>query len=135
MYNNLPQQNYYQPYGQTNYQYPRYPQAEMPQMPTIIKGRPVLSLDEARAAQIDFDGSVHVFTDIGNKKIYTKQFNPDGTATLKTYVLMEDELPNSFPSNNEYITRPEFEKTMAEIRDMVTAASYKASTPAPAAIF
>lgn len=50
-----------------------------------LKGRPVTSLEEARAAQIDFDGSVFFFPDIANGKIYTKQINLDGTATLKEY--------------------------------------------------
>lgn len=40
-----------------------------------FKGRPVSSKEEARAAQIDFDGSLWIFTDIGNGKIYTKQIN------------------------------------------------------------
>jgi hypothetical protein len=40
--------------------------------PNYIKGRPVVSIDEARASQIDLDGSLYVFPDLGNKKIYTK---------------------------------------------------------------
>jgi hypothetical protein len=55
-----------------------------------IKCRPVASIDEARASQIDLDGSLNVFTDIGNKKIYTKQINLDGTATLNTYTLLTE---------------------------------------------
>jgi hypothetical protein len=43
----------------------------MPQT-NYIKGRPVVSIDEARASQIDLDGSLYVFPDLGNKKIYTK---------------------------------------------------------------
>ena len=50
-----------------------------------LKGRPVTSLEEARAAQIDFDGSVFFFPDIANGKIYKKQINLDGTATLKEW--------------------------------------------------
>ena len=38
----------------------------------ILKGRPVASLEEARAMSIDFDGSVFFFPDLANKKIYTK---------------------------------------------------------------
>jgi hypothetical protein len=52
-----------------------------------IKGRPVVSIDEARAAQIDLDGSLYVFPDLGNKKIYTKQINMDGTATFNVFEL------------------------------------------------
>lgn len=54
-----------------------------------VKCRAVTSIDEAKASMIDLDGSIHVFTDIGNKCIYTKQINLDGTATLNTYVLQE----------------------------------------------
>ena len=44
-----------------------------PQYPQGLKGRPVSSLEEARASSIDFDGSVFLFPDMANKKIYTKQ--------------------------------------------------------------
>jgi hypothetical protein len=44
-----------------------------------LKGRLVSSFEEARAAQVDLDGSLFVFPDIGNKKIYTKKINLDGT--------------------------------------------------------
>ena len=54
----------------------------------FLKCRPVSSKDEARAFQIDLDGSLWVFTDLGNGKIYTKQVNNDGTATFNTYVLL-----------------------------------------------
>ena len=84
---------------------------------SYIKGRPVLSLEEAKASQIDLDGSLHVFTDIGNKKIYTKQLNLDGTATLKTYVLQEEE--NKTPSQTEeYVTKTEFNQALAQIQSM-----------------
>ena len=82
MYNNLPQTPpYYYPYGMAQqYQRPivqQEPQinsatAPVAAMPNYIKGRPVVSIDEARASQIDLDGSLYVFPDLGNKKIYTK---------------------------------------------------------------
>ena len=52
-----------------------------------LKGRPVTSLEEVRAATIDFDGSIFFFPDLANKKIYTKQINMDGTMTLNVYEL------------------------------------------------
>lgn len=52
----------------------------------FIKGRVVTSIDEVKGAMIDLDGGIHVFTDFGNHKIYTKQINLDGTATINTYV-------------------------------------------------
>ena len=60
----------------------------------FLKCRPVASKEEASAYQIDLDGSLWVFTDVGNEKIYTKQVNNDGTASFKTYVLTKDEKPH-----------------------------------------
>ena len=74
-----------------------------------LKCRPVSSKDEARAYQIDLDGSLWVFTDVGNGKIYTKQVNNDGTATFKTYAFSEDENPYS---SNEFVTKEEFNKVI-----------------------
>jgi len=74
----------------------------------FFKCRPVSSEEEARASQIDLDGSLWVFTDIGNKKMYTKQINNDGTATFKIYKCIKDENPYSAqqqPSSKEYVTR------------------------------
>lgn len=62
-------------------QYSSYPQSNT----LVLKGRPVSSYDEAKASMIDLDGSVFVFPDFGNQKIYTKQINLDGTATINTY--------------------------------------------------
>ena len=75
-----------------------------------IKCRPVSSKDEARACQIDLDGSLWVFTDIGNGKIYTKQINNDGTAAFKTYAFVKDE--NPYDSSTEYVTKEEFNKVI-----------------------
>lgn len=75
-----------------------------------IKCRPVSSKDEARACQIDLDGSLWVFTDLGNGKIYTKQINNDGTAAFKTYAFVKDE--NPYDSSTEYVTKDEFNKVI-----------------------
>lgn len=78
-----------------------------------LKGRPVSSIDEARAMQIDFDGSLFIFPDIANKRIYTKQINMDGIAVLNMYEL------KPIPANNsgDYITREEFESAVALLRE------------------
>lgn len=88
----------------------------------ILKGKPVSSIEEARATSIDFDGSIFFFPDLANKKIYTKQINIDGTATMQCYELSE--LPieqNSFNTNN-FITRDEFnsalQKLSAEVQSL-----------------
>ena len=89
-----------------------------PQVPTIngLKGRPVSSFEEARAITIDFDGSTFFFPDLANKRIYTKQINMDGTASLFVYELREQPIETANSGNNNFITREEFEKVIAELR-------------------
>ena len=114
MYNNNPTQA---TYAQQQYQInrPIYPMM-MPQQYVGIKGRPVASIEEARASIIDFDGSIFYFPDLANKKIYTKQISMDGTAILNMYELKE--IPIDTPENNssQYITREEFEAALAALR-------------------
>ena len=76
-----------------------------------------MSIEEARAASIDMDGSLHIFTDIGNKKIYTKQINLDGTATLNVYSLDNNVQQQS---NLNFITREEFNTEMAKIQTVLS---------------
>lgn len=52
----------------------------------FLKCRPVSSKEEARACQIDLDGSLWVFTDINNGRIYTKQATKDGSSSFGVYV-------------------------------------------------
>ena len=81
-----------------------------------LKGRPVSSLEEARAQSIDFDGSVFYFPDLANKRIYTKQINLDGTASLNMYELKEIPVTSSVVNNANYITREEFEQVISELQ-------------------
>ncbi len=76
----------------------------------FLKCRPVSSKEEAKAAQIDLDGSLWVFTDVGNEKIYTKRINNDGTASFVTYEKVEDEIPQQM--SGDYVTREEFNKVI-----------------------
>lgn len=78
-----------------------------------LKCRPVASKEEARACQIDLDGSLWVFTDVGNNKIYTKQINNDGTATFKTYVFTEEK-ENQYNSS-EYVTKEELNQVVQNL--------------------
>ena len=112
-----------------NYYQPNQPQAANYQSPmrTVasgLKGRPVSSIDEARASSIDFDGTVFYFPDLANKRIYTKQINLDGTATLLMYELKE--IP--VPSQPNYITREEFENTIAQLQKLLTTTPQSSST-------
>lgn len=76
---------------------------------------------------IDFDGSTFFFPDLANKRIYTKQINMDGTASLNMYELKE--LPKEDPfATKSYITREEFEAVITELKNSMAAAAPKAST-------
>ena len=124
MYSNY---NYYpqQPVQQTQqitqqqpmYQVPNYLRQAPPQV--NLKGRLVSSLEEARATSIDFDGSVFYFPDLANKRIYTKQINMDGTASLYVYELreipVEEEKSSLVPSVEKFVTREEFERVLAQL--------------------
>ena len=76
-----------------------------------LKGRLVSSLEEARATSIDFDGSIFYFPDLANRRIYTKQINLDGTATLNMYELREMPIVNEqqIIASTNFVTRDEFE--------------------------
>ena len=105
------------PQQQQYYQTPSY----LRQAPSQIglKGRLVTSLEEARATSIDFDGSVFYFPDLANKRIYTKQINMDGTATLCMYELREMPVQREesvfVPSVEKFVTREEFERVLQQL--------------------
>ena len=106
----------------------------MPQFPTqrympvennnvnYLKGRPVTSIEEARVAQIDFDGTLNIFTDIANKRIYTKQINIDGTSSFNIYTLTapEPEKP-AVPQVdlNEYVKKDELNTLLKQVTDTI----------------
>ena len=92
-----------------------------------LKCRPVASKEEARAAQIDLDGSLWVFTDVANGKIYTKQINTNGTATFKTYALTADEDPYD---TSEYVTKQEFNKVIQDLMAAVQSMNPQTVEPA-----
>lgn len=79
-----------------------------------LKGRPVSSIDEVRAAAVDFDGTISFFPDLANGKIYTKQCNIDGTASLNMYELKE--IPAVPNPNTDYVTREEFNTAMVALK-------------------
>lgn len=145
MYNNLPQQApayYYMPqtYQRPAAQAPQveqgapsaplYPQSLIPLQQNYIKGRPVVSIDEARASQIDLDGSLYVFPDLGNKCIYTKQINLDGTASFNTFELIEQPVAVA-PEPQIYVTRDELEKILEEFKASFPQSKVSKSSAAP----
>lgn len=115
MYQNYQQQNI--PYYQQSQ--PNMRQQAQPQMTyqsPYLKGRLVSSLEEARAASIDFDGSIFYFPDLANRRIYTKQINLDGTATINMYELKELPMAMEAANTEMYITREEFEQAINKLR-------------------
>lgn len=104
---------YYYP-NQTN-QF-QAPQQQMTlQNPMFLKGRPVTSIEEVRAAQVDFDGSLFIFPDIANNKIYTKQINLDGTASINVFELSKAPIETNKP---EYVTKEEFEEQLKKFNSL-----------------
>ena len=83
-YNGYPQAqgNYPQTYPQ------RYPQQQM-QMPVnnIVKGRVVTGIEEARAAQVELDGTPSYFPSLGEGKIYVKYIGMDGLPVFQTFIV------------------------------------------------
>lgn len=144
MYNNLPQQTPYM-YGYNMQGYQRMMPAQtneaqsaaptqpytapmmMPQL-NYIKGRPVVSIDEARASQIDLDGSLYVFPDLGNKKIYTKQINMDGTATFNVFELSG---ANESAPSPVYVTKEELDDILAQFRESLVSNKNPEPSAAP----
>lgn len=113
---NYPQPQYQTPTGYGNIRpVPQYPQWT-PSTSLGNQVRPVSSIEEVRACPIDFDGSVFYFTDMANRKIYTKQINLDGTATINTYELKEFVADQTI--NSSFVTKEEFDKTIFELKSL-----------------
>lgn len=115
-------QNGYYPYSLYSaatapYARPEMPAYMMPQTAasSSLKGRPVSSFEEARVAQIDLDGSISFFPDLGNKKIYTKRINADGTAAISTYSLDEQPI-EAIP---DYATKDEILELKQTLNDVL----------------
>ncbi len=96
--------------------------------------RPVSSIEEVRAASIDFDGSVFYFSDLANKRIYTKQINLDGTAQLNMYELKETPIAAAAQpvDISNFITRNEFEEVINRMKNYLNSLSIE-KTEAPVA--
>lgn len=114
-YNTQPNQ-YQIPTPGGGYRQPSYPnwnnnQSISVQYPVI---RPVTSLEEVKACPIEFDGSIFYFTDVANKRIYTKQIGMDGSAIINLYEQKEIQ-PVAVSANNNYVTKEEFEQTIRQL--------------------
>lgn len=86
-------------------------------------------MEEVKAIPVDFDGSIFYFPDIANKRIYTKQINMDGTASLNMYELKE--IPIEAPKA-DYITREEFNQALEQLKQGFSVPVQTPSEPAAA---
>lgn len=68
---------------------PAYQQS-MQQAPVQLKGRIVTSIDEAKAAQVDLDGSSTYFPAPAEGKVYEKLIGMDGLPIFRVYQLQQD---------------------------------------------
>ena len=93
--------------------------------PMGIKGRPVASLEEVRAAQIDFDGTVSVFPDLAHKRIYTKQIGMDGNPSLNIYELIPQPTSVSSADITNLVTKEELEIALTQLKESLTQAPEK----------
>lgn len=95
--------------------------------------RPVSSIEEVRAALIDFDGSVFYFSDLSGKRIYTKQIGMDGAAQINMYELKEmPMMEQQMVDTSNFVTRGEFEELANRIKNYLTDSSLAERGPAAA---
>ena len=108
--------------------YPQYQQQNTQPQVQTLKGRPVSSLDEAKASMIDLDGSLFVFPDIANGKIYTKQIMLDGTADFRIYSLEQNNNPMQVVQEpqqaqqtveGDYVLRKDFDRTVKRLEKRI----------------
>ena len=104
-------------YNIPNYNFYQQQPIQQPAVPVNLKGRPVASFEEVRAASVDFDGSIFYFPDLANKRIYTKQIGMDGSAILNMYELKEIPIVEPSVANVDYITRQEFEEAITMLKN------------------
>lgn len=94
------------------------PPVQAPQGPQNVqglKGRVVASIEEARASQVDFDGSATYFVCPGEQKIYAKSIGLNGLPVFLTYELSA----NQNEKNEEKIQKNDFDKRLLALEAKV----------------
>ena len=93
MYDYNPYRQPFNGYPQIQVNYPqafpqRYPQQQIQMtVNNIVKGRVVTGIEEARAAQVDLDGTPSYFPSLGEGKIYVKYIGMDGSPVFQAFVV------------------------------------------------
>lgn len=80
----------------------------------FLKGRPVSCFEEAKSYPVDWDGSLYIFPDLSNNRIYTKQSMNDGSCPTKCYV--EQPMPQNTSSQ---ANEPVSNKLLTELQEKV----------------
>lgn len=105
------------PSGQQGFQQGQQGQQVMPlnkpQMPKIAF---VASFDEVKSAAVDYDGSLNVFVDTQQDRIYTKQFTNEGKVDYKVFILSKDEPREISPAN--FATKDDLEVLLSEVAEL-----------------
>lgn len=96
--------------------------------PYILKGRPVTSFEEVKAAGVDFDGTISFFPDLANGKIYTKQCNIDGTAAYKMYEYKEIPMAIGDSNMSLYVTHDELKQVINDLKEALQTNNAKKQT-------
>lgn len=84
----------------------------------IPQVRPVSSFEEVRAMPIDFDGSIFYFSDMANKRIYTKQIGADGSPLIYLYEYKEIQ-----PTGSNYVTKEELDNKLKSFYEALTSSN------------
>lgn len=87
---------------------------EAAQRAPMLKGRVVASMEEARASQVDFDGSTTYFVSPAERKIYAKSIGMDGLPVFLTYTLNQDTPTAAKAESNQ-----DFESRVKSLEDRV----------------
>lgn len=112
------QQQYQQPMQNQPFQN----QQPQQQPPMNIKGWPVASEDDARKAMIELDGTVFLFPDVQNGRVYSKQINTaDFSPIFRTYQLVDTQERQevSAPDMTGFVSRQDFDQTVQSLKEEI----------------
>ena len=87
-----------------------------PNKPQMPKTAFVASFDEVKSAAVDYDGSLNVFVDTQQDRIYTKQFTNERKVDSKVFILSKDEPREISPAN--FATKDDLEVLLSEVAEL-----------------
>lgn len=86
-------------YGYNNNQFNSFPVMQNRLAPSFLKGRMVTSIDEAKAAQFDLDGSITFFPSLNEGKVYAKTLDNNGLPVFMQFIIQQDPQPQQNNQN------------------------------------